>query len=159
MSVGGAPDGAPPSVPPGGSPGTPALALRGITKRFGNLVANDRIDFEVRSGEVHALLGENGAGKTTAMRIAYGLTHPDAGEILVGSEVQAIRSPRDAIAAGVGMVTQHFALVRPMTVAENLVLGRARTLRLDLDAARRQTQEASERFGIRVDPAARVADR
>ena len=153
MSAGGAPAGAPPV-----SPGAPALALRGITKRFGDLVANDRIDFDVRAGEVHALLGENGAGKTTAMRIAYGLTHPDSGQILVGDEVQAIRSPRDAIEAGVGMVTQHFALVRPMTVAENLVLGRASTLRLDLNAARRQAEEASARFGIRVDPAARVAD-
>jgi simple sugar transport system ATP-binding protein len=158
MTAGGAPDGAPPPAPPGVSHDAPALALRGITKRFGNLVANDQIDFEVLPGEVHALLGENGAGKTTAMRIAYGLTHPDAGQILVGDTVQAIRSPRDAIDAGVGMVTQHFALVRPMTVAENLVLGRASTLRLDLDAARRQTQEASKRFGIRVDPAARVAD-
>jgi general nucleoside transport system ATP-binding protein len=153
MSVGGAPDGAPPV-----SRGAPALALRGITKRFGDLLANDRIDFDVRPGEVHALLGENGAGKTTAMRIAYGLTHPDSGQILVEDEVQAIRSPRDAIEAGVGMVTQHFALVRPMTVAENLVLGRASTLRLDLNAARRQAEEASARFGIRVDPAARVAD-
>ncbi|MGH2489469.1 MAG: ABC transporter ATP-binding protein [Candidatus Limnocylindria bacterium] len=154
MGVGGAPAGASPGV----SPGAPALALRGITKRFGNLVANDRIDFEVRAGEVHALLGENGAGKTTAMRIAYGLTHLDAGQILVADEVQAIRSPRDAIQAGVGMVTQHFALVRPMTVAENLVLGRGSALRLDLDEARRQTEEASARLGIRVDPAARVAD-
>ena len=158
MTAGGAPDGAPPSAQPGVFRGAPALALRGITKRFGNLLANDRIDFEVRSGEVHALLGENGAGKTTAMRIAYGLTHPDAGQILVGDTIQTIRSPRDAIDAGVGMVTQHFALVRPMTVAENLVLGRAITLRLDLGAAQRQTREASERYGIRVDPTARVTD-
>jgi len=134
----------------------PALELRGISKRFGNLVANDGIDFDVRRGEVHALLGENGAGKTTVMRIAYGLTHPDAGEIRVEGRPQAIRSPRDAIAAGIGMVTQHFALVRPMTVAENLALGRSRGLRLDLDEARRRGSDASERFGIRVDPDARV---
>jgi len=143
---------------PGADGQAAAVRLRGITKRFGDLVANDRIDFEVRSGEVHALLGENGAGKTTAMRIAYGLTHPDAGQILVRNQIKAIRSPRDAIEAGVGMVTQHFALVRPMTVAENLILGRAATLRLDLDQARRQTEEASAHLGISVDPAARVAD-
>ena len=136
----------------------PALELRGITKRFGDLVANDGIDLDVRRGEVHALLGENGAGKTTVMRIAYGLTQADAGEIRVAGEPLAIRSPRDAIAAGIGMVTQHFALVRPMTVAENLALGRSRGLRLDLDEARRRAAAASERFGIRVDPSARVAD-
>ena len=134
----------------------PALELRGITKRFGDLVANEAVDFDVRGGEVHALLGENGAGKTTAMRIAYGLTSADAGQIVVGGRVLAIRSPHDAIAAGVGMVTQHFALVRPMTVAENLVLGRGSSLRLDLGAAARRVADASSRFGIRVDPAARV---
>ena len=138
------------------TPDAPALELRGITKRFGDLVANDGIDFDVRRGEVHALLGENGAGKTTVMRIAYGLTHLDAGQILVDGRVQAIRSPRDAIRAGIGMVTQHFALVRPMSVAENLALGRSRGMRLDLDEARRRGTDASERFGIRVDPAARV---
>jgi simple sugar transport system ATP-binding protein len=136
----------------------PALELRGITKRFGDLVANDAIDFDVRGGEVHALLGENGAGKTTAMRIAYGLTSADAGQIVVEGRSLAVRSPRDAIAAGVGMVTQHFALVRPMTVAENLLLGRSTDLRLDLGEARRRAADASGRFGIRIDPAARVAD-
>jgi ABC-type uncharacterized transport system ATPase subunit len=136
----------------------PALELRGITKRFGDLVANDGIDFDVRAGEVHALLGENGAGKTTAMRIAYGLTAADAGQVVVEGNVLASRSPRDAIAAGVGMVTQHFALVRPMTVAENLALGRSTDLRLDLDKARRRAEDASDRFGIRIDPSARVAD-
>ena len=136
----------------------PALELRGITKRFGGLVANDGIDFDVRRGEVHALLGENGAGKTTVMRIAYGLTQADAGEILVDGQPATIRSPRDAIDAGIGMVTQHFALVRPMTVAENLALGRSRGLRLDLAEARRRASDASDRFGIRVDPEARVEE-
>ena len=136
----------------------PALELRGITKRFGDLVANDGIDLDVRGGEVHALLGENGAGKTTVMRIAYGLTHADAGEILVNRQPITIRSPRDAIQAGIGMVTQHFALVRPMSVAENLALGRSRGLALDLAEAGRRAARASERFGIRVDPSRRVAD-
>ena len=136
----------------------PALELRGITKRFGALLANDGVDLDVRSGEVHALLGENGAGKTTAMRIAYGLTRPDDGEILVnGSQLNA-RSPRDAIEAGIGMVTQHFALVRPMSVAENLALGRSRGMRLDIGQAETAVADASRRFGIRVDPGARVAD-
>ncbi|MCV0402694.1 MAG: ABC transporter ATP-binding protein [Chloroflexi bacterium] len=135
---------------------SPALELRGITKRFGDLVANDGVDFDVRGGEVHALLGENGAGKTTVMRIAYGLTQADAGEVLVHGQRIDLRSPRDAIAAGIGMVTQHFALVAPMTVAENLALGRATGLRLDLDDARRRVADAADRFGMRVDPAARV---
>lgn len=135
-----------------------ALELRGITKRFGDLVANDGIDLDVRRGEIHALLGENGAGKTTVMRVAYGLSHADSGEIRVGGRVVHVRSPRDAIAAGIGMVTQHFSLVRPMTVAENLALGRSGGLRLDLDAARRTAADASSRFGIRVDPDAVVGD-
>jgi general nucleoside transport system ATP-binding protein len=134
----------------------PALELRGITKRFGDLVANDGIDFDVRRGEVHALLGENGAGKTTVMRIAYGLTQADAGQVMVDGSALAIRSPRDAIAAGIGMVTQHFALVRPMTVAENLALGRSSGLALDLDEARERAAGASERFGISVRADARV---
>ena len=134
----------------------PALELRGITKRFGDLVANDGIDFDVRRGEVHALLGENGAGKTTVMRIAYGLTGADAGQVVVDGRALAIRSPRDAIAAGIGMVTQHFALVRPMTVAENLALGRSSGLSLDLEEARRRASGASERFGISIQADARV---
>ena len=138
--------------------GAPALELRGITKRFGDLLANDGIDFDVRGGEVHALLGENGAGKTTAMRIAYGLTQASAGSVLVDGRTVDVRSPHDAIRVGIGMVTQHFALVEPMTVAENLALGRATGLRLDLGAAERRTIEAAGRFGIRVDPRARVED-
>ncbi len=135
-----------------------ALELRGITKRFGDLVANDGIDLDVRRGEIHALLGENGAGKTTVMRVAYGLSRADSGEIRVNGSTIHVRSPRDAIAAGIGMVTQHFSLVRPMTVAENLALGRSRGLRLDLDAARQTVVDASSRFGIRVDPDAVVGD-
>jgi len=139
------------------APAEPLVELRGITKRFGRLVANDRVDLTVARGEVHALLGENGAGKTTLMRILYGLTRPDAGEILVDGRSVTVASPRDAIAVGIGMVTQHFSLVRPMTVAENLTLGRP-GFRYSEAAARRRVRDASERYGIRVAPDARVGD-
>ena len=139
-----------------GGQGDLAADLRGVTKRFGDLVANDGVDLALAPGEVHALLGENGAGKTTLMRILYGLTRMDSGSIAVGGRAVAIASPRDAIAAGVGMVTQHFSLVQPMTVTENVILGRARGARLDLGAARCAVEAASERFGIAVRPDAIV---
>ena len=139
-----------------GGTAAPAVELRGITKRFGELVANDGIDFAVARGEVHALLGENGAGKSTLMRILYGLTRPDAGTILVDGRPVAIHSPKDAIAAGIGMVTQHFALVRPMTVTENVVLGATDGARVRLDVAAQKVADAAERFGIRANPRARV---
>ena len=99
------------------------LELRGITKRFGPLVANDGISLSVAPGQVHALLGENGAGKTTLMNVLYGLTQPDEGEILIDGKPASFRSPKDAIAAGIGMVHQHFMLVPVFTVAENVTLG------------------------------------
>ena len=139
------------------APSEPIVELRGITKRFGRLVANDGVDLAIGRGEVHALLGENGAGKTTLMRILYGLTAADAGEILIDGHPVTMGSPRVAIAAGIGMVTQHFSLVRPMTVAENLALGRT-GFRFDEAAARRDVAGASARYGISVDPGARVAD-
>lgn len=134
----------------------PAVALRGITKRFGALLANDAIDMAVRPGEIHALLGENGAGKTTLMRILYGLTQPDAGSIEVNGSALTIHSPKDAIGAGIGMVTQHFSLVRPMSVAENLALGRGSGVRVDLAVATRAAKEAAARLGMRVQADARV---
>jgi ABC-type uncharacterized transport system ATPase subunit len=141
-----------------GGQGDLAAELRGITKRFGDLVANDAVDLDLVRGEVHALLGENGAGKTTLMRILYGLTTADAGTIAVDGAPVAIHSPHDAIAAGVGMVTQHFSLVQPMTVTENVILGRASGARLDLQAARRSVEEAAERFGVAIRPDAMVQD-
>src|SRR6184192_1427494 len=99
------------------------LELRNITKRFGAVLANDGVSFTVKPGTIHAIVGENGAGKSTAMRIAYGFYTPDSGEILVGGAARRIASPADAIALGIGMVHQHFMLVDTMTVAENIVLG------------------------------------
>src|SRR4051794_37253867 len=137
------------------------LELRGITKRFGDLVANDHIDLIVEPGEVHALLGENGAGKSTLMNQLYGLLQPDEGEILVNGEAKVFRSPRDAIAAGIGMVHQHFMLVPVFTVAENLALG-AEDVRggplgiLDRRRNRRDVLETSQRYGLPVDPDALV---
>src|ERR687894_2164639 len=99
------------------------LELRDITKRFGDVLANDRVSIRVEPGTIHAIVGENGAGKSTAMRIAYGFYTADSGDILIDGQARSIRTPHDAIALGVGMVHQHFMLVEPMTVAENIVLG------------------------------------
>src|SRR5215213_842501 len=138
------------------APRVPAVELRGMTKAYGDLVANDAIDLVLWPAEIHGVLGENGAGKTTLMRVLYGLNSPDSGAVLVNGEPVAIHSPADAISAGIGMVTQHFSLVGPMTVAENIVLGRTDSFRLDLEAARAKVREAAEKFHIVVDPAARV---
>src|SRR5256884_8888003 len=100
-----------------------AVAMRGITKAFPGVVANDHVDLEVRAGEIHALVGENGAGKTTLMNILYGLVHPDSGEIFINGQLVHIGGPRDAIRLKIGMVHQHFMLIPPLTVAENIVLG------------------------------------
>jgi general nucleoside transport system ATP-binding protein len=137
------------------------LELRGITKRFGSLVANDHIDLTVAAGEIRGLLGENGAGKTTLMNVLYGLIQPDEGEIRVDGKQVTIRSPKDAINARIGMVHQHFMLVPVFTVAENVILGveptRAGVL-LDHKRARREVRELSERYGLEVNPDARIED-
>ncbi len=136
----------------------PLLELRGITKRFPGVVANDRVDFDVRAGEVHALFGENGAGKSTLMRVLYGIYKPDEGEIRLRGEPGAITSPAAAIAHGIGMIHQHFMLVNTLTVAENVALGTRSTRRplTDLEAVSRRIAELSERYGLRVDPQASI---
>ena len=137
------------------------LELRGITKRFGTLVANDSIDLTVNPGEIHALLGENGAGKSTLMNVLYGLYTADEGQILLDDKPQDFDGPGDAMAAGIGMVHQHFMLIPVFTVAENVALGHEPTeaLRaLDTAKARQQVIEISERFGFNVDPDALVED-
>lgn len=136
------------------------LELRGITKRFGRLVANDAIDLVVEPGEVHCLLGENGAGKSTLMNVLYGLYTPDEGEIVVDGTPRTFSGPGDAMAAGIGMVHQHFMLVPVFTVAESVVLGHEQTKGpfLDLESARRQVREISDRYGFGVDPDAVIED-
>ncbi len=137
------------------------LELRGITKRFGALVANDHIDLTVQPGEIHCLLGENGAGKSTLMNVLYGLYQADEGEILLDDEVRHFAGPGDAMAAGIGMVHQHFMLVPVFTVAENVMLGHEQTRsggRLDLDSARSRVREIAARFGFEVNPDAVVED-
>lgn len=136
------------------------LELRGITKVFGTFVANDAIDLVVEPGEIHSLLGENGAGKSTLMNVLYGLYRPDGGEILVDDVPVRFAGPGDAMAAGIGMVHQHFMLVPVFTVAENVVLGHEPTSKglLDLASARRTVREIAERFGFDLDPDARVED-
>jgi len=155
------------------------LELRGITKRFGGVVANDHIDIKVEPGTIHAIVGENGAGKSTAMRIAYGFYTADSGEILIDGQVREIQRPHDAIALGVGMVHQHFMLVDTMTVAENIALGAesgvaagsakqdpvyrrraglALWTRLDIEDAVTRVRRLSEEFRLSVDPHAVIEE-
>ncbi len=137
------------------------LELRGITKRFPGVVANDDVNLTIRTGEVLALVGENGAGKSTLMNILYGLYHADEGDITIDGVTQRFESPGDAIAAGIGMVHQHFMLVPVFTVAENVVLGIEPTGflgKLQRDTANRQVEEFSERYGLGLDPEAMVGD-
>ncbi|MHC1783192.1 MAG: ABC transporter ATP-binding protein [Anaerolineaceae bacterium] len=133
-----------------------AIQMKGITKRFGPLVANNNIDFDLKQGEIHALLGENGAGKTTLMRILYGLYSADEGEILVNEKPVQILSPKEAIANGIGMVSQHFTLVPPLSVSENIVLGYNKGVRLDPKIIQKNVADASKRFGVEVNPTALV---
>ncbi len=135
----------------------PSVELRGIVKRFPGVVANDGVDLVLAAGEIHALLGENGAGKSTLMNILDGLYQPDAGEILIDGRPVAFRSPRDAIAAGLGMVHQHFTLVASMSVTENVLIGLDRPrFRLRLDRQDVEIARLAEQHGLRIDPRAKV---
>lgn len=143
-----------PTTPP------PALEVRNITKRFPGVLANDHISFTLNKGEIHALLGENGAGKSTLMNIIYGLYQQDEGEILVNGKEVEITNPNDAIALGIGMVHQHFMLVPPLTVTENIILGNETTRGFSLDRRRaaKQIRKLSEQYGLAVDVDAYVRD-
>src|ERR1700752_3346184 len=150
------PDGASPAPAASGA-GVPAIEARGIVKAFPGVLANDHVDFDLRTGEIHALLGENGAGKSTLMNVLAGLYRPDEGEVRIQGRPVSFGSPRDAIAAGLGMVHQHFTLVPSQTVTENVLLGldRPRFL-LHERASEAEIGRLAERFGLRVDPGARI---
>ena len=139
---------------------TPILEVRGVTKTFPGVIANEDVSLTLHEGEVHCLLGENGAGKSTLMNTVFGLYQPDAGQILLRGEPVRFGSSRDAIAAGIGMVHQHFQLIPVFTVAENVILGNE--LRkgplLDLEAARAQIRALGQRYGLVIDPDATVGD-
>lgn len=137
-----------------------AVEMRRITKRFGNFTANDQIDFDLKKGEIHALLGENGAGKSTLMNILYGLYTPTEGEIFINGEEVKITNPNVAIAKGLGMVHQHFMLVPPFRVYENIILGVEPTkgMTIDRKKARAEVEDLSKRYGLQVDPDAYIAN-
>lgn len=136
------------------------IEMRGITKRFPGIVANDSISLSLRKGEIHALLGENGAGKSTLMNILFGLYQPDEGDIFVGGEKVVIDGPNKAIKLGIGMVHQHFKLVHPFTVAENIILGSepVKGLSTDVKKAAKEVERLSNLYGLQVDPYAKIED-
>ncbi|MBO4872179.1 MAG: ABC transporter ATP-binding protein [Lachnospiraceae bacterium] len=139
---------------------TPVIEMRNIVKKFGDFTANDGINLTVHKGEIHAILGENGAGKSTLMNQLYGLFKPTSGDILVNGEKIEMNNPRDAIAAGIGMVHQHFMLIQPFTVTENIVLGTEpmKGVTVDMETARKNVKELSERYGLAIDPDAKIED-
>src|SRR5690242_3670164 len=137
---------------------TPIVELRGITKSFPGVLANDHVDLTLQRGEVHCLLGENGAGKSTLIGILSGLQRPDAGSILIEGRETEITSPRVALELGIGTVYQHSALIPALTVLENLMLGDSRTVRLDEAGARARLAELAAMLGVEVDPDTRTAD-
>ncbi len=134
------------------------VEMRGVTKRFGSLVANDHVDLDIAPNEIHALLGENGAGKSTLMKILYGFYQPDEGEILVEGKPVTLKSPVDAIRAGIGLVSQHFSLVPTFTVAENIVLGFENAQILNRDKLNQTVADTARRYGFSIEPNAIVRD-
>ena len=138
----------------------PVIEMRDIVKKFGDFVANDGINLTVHKGEIHAILGENGAGKSTLMNQLYGLLKPTSGDILVNGKKIVMNNPRDAIDAGIGMVHQHFMLIQPFTVTENIVLGSEpmKGITVDMKKARQNVVELSERYGLSIDPDAKIED-
>ena len=136
------------------------VRMENITKKFGDFVANDGIDLDIRRGEIHSLLGENGAGKTTLMNMLYGMSTPTSGEIYINNEKKVFKDPNDAIKAGLGMVHQHFMLIEPFTVVENIILGMEpmKGIKVDIKKAREDVIALSERYGFKIDPDAKIQD-
>ena len=137
----------------------PAVEMRDITKAWPGVVANDHVNLLVQKGEIHALVGENGAGKSTLMNILYGMVHPNSGEILINGQETTIHGPRDAIHLGIGMVHQHFMLIPPLTVAENIVLGREPGgvgSAFNTRKARADIKALSKQYGLPIDPNTRI---
>jgi simple sugar transport system ATP-binding protein len=149
-----------PNLLPSGLPRIESLEMRGITKRFPGVLANDNVDFDIKAGKIHALLGENGAGKSTLMKILYGLYQPNEGEILLNGQPIKIHSPNDSISHGIGMIHQHFMLVDNLTVAENVALGLTSTRepRLDLDVVTRRINELAHSYGLNINPNAIISE-
>ncbi len=145
---------------PSGLPRIESLEMRGITKRFPGVLANDSVNLEVKAGEILALLGENGAGKSTLMKILYGLYHPNEGQILLNGQPITINSPTDSINHGIGMIHQHFMLVDNLSVAQNVALGlkSSREPRIDLDVVSARINELAQKYGLEVDPEATISD-
>ena len=143
---------------PSGQTRIAGMEMKGITKRFPGVLANDHIDFDVKSGEVHALLGENGAGKSTLMKILYGIYHPEEGQILIDGKPVTITSPTDAIRSGIGMIHQHFMLVQTLTVVENVALGlsSSRGPLTDLDRVSERIMKLADIYGLKIDPGAYI---
>src|SRR2546423_6525266 len=136
-----------------------AVEMREITKIWPGVIANDHVNLTVSKGEIHALVGENGAGKSTLMNILYGLVHPDSGEIYINGQLVHIHGPRDAIRLGIGMVHQHFMLIPPLTVAENIVLGHepgGPGSAYDVNKARELILNLSKQYGLPIDPDTRI---
>ncbi|MBQ2317911.1 MAG: ATP-binding cassette domain-containing protein, partial [Lachnospiraceae bacterium] len=142
-------------------PNTMVIEMRDIVKKFGDFTANDHINLTLHKGEVHAILGENGAGKSTLMNVLCGLYHPTSGQIFVDGKEVHMNGPRDAIDLGIGMVHQHFMLIQPFTVTDNIILGIEPTkagVVVDEKLARQKVLELSERYGMKVDPDAKIED-
>ncbi|HYY67218.1 MAG TPA: ATP-binding cassette domain-containing protein, partial [Nitrososphaeraceae archaeon] len=142
------------------APGDPIVTMKGITIRFGEVTANNNVDFELRKGEIHALLGENGAGKTTLMSILYGLYQPQEGELIVKGYKTSIKSPNDAMTLGIAMVHQHSLLTPPHSVTENIIVGlkQSRGILINMSAPEKKIIQLSEKYGLKIDPKAIVGD-
>lgn len=136
------------------------IELKNIVKRFGKVLANNNVNLAVKKGEVHAIVGENGAGKSTLMKILYGLYHPDEGQIILNGEVITKSSPKNSVKHGIGMVHQHFMLIPPLTVAENVILGMetSRGIFVDIDTANQKIKKLSDDFNLKIDPTKKIED-